>query len=113
MIAPDTGCQAGREGEEAAGQATFCLDFSCARSGVTVLVSGHAQGAVCCSPRSILRGPNLIFRFSHEKLYCYKRRYARTNVQDERAALGISEDAESALRARMPGERVKISLFKM
>jgi hypothetical protein len=44
---------------------------------------------------------------------CYKRRYAKTNVQCERAALGLSEDAESALRARMPGERVKISLFKM
>src|SRR5258708_39958754 len=34
--------------------------------------TGHAQGAVCCSPRSILRGTNLIFRFHVGS--CYKRR---------------------------------------
>jgi hypothetical protein len=37
----------------------------------------------------------------------------RTQGQRKRAALGVSEDAKSALRARMPEERVKISLFKM
>jgi len=44
---------------------------------------------------------------------CYNRRYAGQKVRHERAALGICEDAESALRARMPEERGMISFVKM
>jgi hypothetical protein len=53
----------------------------------------------------------LVCRF--HKGSCYKRRWRGQKVRRERAALGFSEDAESALRARMPGERVMISWFKM
>src|ERR1700759_1947650 len=50
------------EGEENAGQtAPSAWTSLCAHSGMTVLVTGHAQGALYCSPRSILRGPNLMF----------------------------------------------------
>jgi hypothetical protein len=48
-----------------------------------------------------------------EKLYNYKRRWRGTNIRRARAALGIAKDAENALRARMPEERVMISWFKM
>jgi hypothetical protein len=44
---------------------------------------------------------------------CYKRRYAGQKVRHERAALGLAEDAENALQARMPEERVIIALFRM
>jgi hypothetical protein len=52
-------------------------------------------------------------RFSHEKLYSYKKRCRGKNIRPERAASGVAEDAEIALRARMPEERVMISLFRM
>src|SRR5579875_2937583 len=68
---------------------------------------GHAQGAVCCSPRSILRGPNLVFRFHTGS--CYKCARRDIKVLSEQAASGFDKDAESALRARMPGERGMIS----
>jgi hypothetical protein len=53
----------------------------------------------------------LVFRFHMGS--CYKRRYAGQNVRRERAALGLPKDAENALRAKVPEERVMISLFKM
>ncbi len=47
---------------------------------------------------------------------CYKSADAGLQIPKtgrERAALGVAEDAESALRARMPGERGMISMFKL
>ena len=53
----------------------------------------------------------MVFRFLRGS--CYKRRWRGTNVRRERAALGIAKDAENALRAQVPEERVMISWFKM
>src|SRR6185437_2014362 len=65
--APGTGCQADREGEEAAGQANpFCLDFVCARSGVTVLVPATPK-ARCAAPREALCGVKTWYVASHKR----------------------------------------------
>src|SRR6185437_16977413 len=79
--------------------------------GVTVLVPATPK-ARCAAPREALCGV--------QTWYVASTREAATKGADtaqksgeKRAALGFSEDAENALRARMPGERMMISLFKM
>jgi hypothetical protein len=77
--------------------------------------NGHAQGAVYCSPRSILRGPKTWYVASHKtrEAVLLQKALTQDKVRRKHAALEFSEDAESALQARMPGERVMISVFKM
>ena len=53
----------------------------------------------------------MVFRFHTGS--CYKCARRDIKVLSEQAASGFDKDAESALRARMPEERVKISFVKM
>ena len=53
----------------------------------------------------------MVFRFHMGS--CYKERYAGEKIRRRNAASGVAKDAENALRARMPGERGIISMFKL
>jgi hypothetical protein len=90
------------------------LDFVCARSEVTVLVPATPK-ARCAAPREALCGVQTWYVASTREA-ATKGTDTGQKVRCERAALEFSEDAEdaeNALRARMPEERMMISLFKM